>query len=121
MKRMLISFAVAGVMGLTACSQDSGSTSDGLAGSAESSQVAAKAQLRLSVKFPDSDRAQAALIDDNTGLIAVRIRKSAAVTLDEFDQVGDYVLVPIKVVTIKTEIGTAMVAMMTWVTSYVMI
>lgn len=95
MKRTLISFAVASVLGLTACSQDPGTSDDGLSASSQSSsesaidssQTAAKAELRLTVNFPGANRAQAALIDENAGLIAVRIRRTAAVTIEEYEQV----------------------------------
>ncbi len=89
MKRTLLSLAVASVLGLSACSQQPEEVvSEQL--SSESSQVAEKtAELRLTVNFPGSgdDRAQAALIDENAGLIGVYIRRIAAVTPDEFDEV----------------------------------
>jgi len=87
MKRTLLSVAVASVLGLSACSQQPEEVvSDQL--SSESSTVAEKkAELRLTVKFPVDDRAQAALIDENTGLMGVYIRRIAAVTPDEFDEV----------------------------------
>mgnify|MGYP003968070701 FL=1 len=87
MKRTLLSLAVASVLGLSACSQQPEEVvSDQL--SSESSIVAEKkAELRLTVKFPVDGRAQAALIDENAGLIGVYIRRIAAVTPDEFDEV----------------------------------
>jgi len=90
MKRTLLSLAVASVLGLSACSQQPEEVVSDQLLSSESSQVAErKAELRLTVNFPGSgsDRAQAALIDENAGLIGVYIRRIAAVTADEFDAV----------------------------------